>query len=105
MKTQAPEYADKLIEAINLQTKAIQYLADVIGYKADEKNNGKVKLDMKIDKEPPVTYTLDQIKAALNAYARKAGKDKALEFVNKFAGSNNPADIPENKYSEVMEEL
>lgn len=45
---------------------------------------------------------LAALKKTLNAYARQVGKTQALKLVKNFAGSHNPADIPQKDYNDVL---
>ena len=91
-------FGEKLINSIDLLTKAIQYHADVIGMEGD-----KAKLTAEISL-PDKSYTLDDIKSTLNKYAKREGKDAALALVKRFAGSHNPADIKEADYPKIIAE-
>ena len=106
---------NKLIDAIELLTKAIHYHADVIGYQADKENppaaDGKgraIKLELvqeaPPEDEPLVTITLDQVRSALNDYAKKHGKEKAMAFVAKYAETKKPADIDPARYGDLIRE-
>ena len=61
------------------------------------------------EKEPvlPInedTTTIEDIKKLLNGYASEHGADKAFAMVEKLTGgSKNPADIPKDKYSYVVQ--
>jgi len=51
---------------------------------------------------------IDQIalRNFLNAYAKKAGKTKALKLVQEYAeGSKNPDDIPNEKYNDLVKQI
>lgn len=53
--------------------------------------------------EPSKELTLDDIRTLLNAYAKAAGKEKAVALVGKFAnGSRNPADIKPEDYRALV---
>jgi hypothetical protein len=60
--------------------------------------------------EPPVlpidtdSLDMDKIKTLLNGYAKKHGVEAAYGLVEKLSGgSKNPADIPKDKYSYMVE--
>jgi hypothetical protein len=102
-------------EAIHLNTKAIKFHADVVGYKADNENppaaDGKgraVKLQLvqpaPAEDQPLVEITIDQVKSALNSFATKYGKEKAMAFIAKYAVSKKPADIPKERYADLINE-
>jgi hypothetical protein len=103
------DYTDTLTElcqAIDRHSAAIKYAADKIGFAMDNLHPeaaAEITIDPKSFEKPGKEISFDDIKTALNAYAKKEGKEKALELVNKFAGSANPKDIPEDKYSEVIQ--
>jgi len=109
------ELSKKLIETLELQTKAIYYLANVIGHKADDENptdsagKQEVKLDAVVTtktetlEEDHKAVTFEHIKTAINMYAKKAGKEAALELVAKYAkGSKDIKAIDEADYNEFF---
>jgi hypothetical protein len=118
-------YGQQWVDAIDRQTAAmdrlvaaVKYMADVIGFKADDANpkdaEGKAQVLLEInqplpqDDEPLAdapTYTLEDIRKALNAFAKKAGKDPVMEILVKYAQSGKPADINPDQYSELMREI
>jgi hypothetical protein len=112
---ESTELSAKLIDSINLLTKAIHYHADVVGYRADNINppatdgNGRaVQLELKQEAPPEdaplITISLDDVRAALNAYATKHGKEKAMEFISKYSPSKKPADIDPTQYGQLIKE-
>lgn len=63
-----------------------------------------------IDEKPPIipidqqANSIDDIKKLLNAYAQKHGVEAAFGLVEKLTGgSKNPADIPKDKWSYVVQ--
>ena len=48
---------------------------------------------------------LKGLRALLNAYAKTAGKDKALALVSKFSKTGNPKDIPTDSYKDVIKAI
>jgi len=63
-----------------------------------------------LEQRPPIlpieesNLTMDKIKSLLNAYAAKHGVDAAFGLVEKLSGgSKNPADIPKEKYSYLLQ--
>ena len=96
----------ELINAIDRHSAAIKYAADKIGFALD-KIYPEAAAEITIDPLPFVKdekVTIEQVKEALNAYARKTSKDEALALVEKYAGSYNPAEIPEDKFIEVLKD-
>ena len=101
------DYAEKLVSEIDALSKAITYLADVIGYKTDDKNptvNGKAVVTLRAEGKEK-TYTIEEIKAALNKFASSNGKTKTMKLVKSYAKSHNPDDIPEDEYPRIMAEI
>jgi len=106
---------EKLNESIQLLTKAIDYYARVIGYKADGENpagaDGKstVKLEhieaLPAADMPMVVLTIDAVRDALNVYAQKHGKEKTFAALKPFAATLNPSDIPVHQYKELIDKL
>ena len=108
-------------EAIELLTKAIDYHARVIGYKADAENpkdeDGRltVKLDhqeeTKLPEEPvnekqessKKNLTIDDVKQAVNQLARK-DKDAAISIVKKYAETVKLEDIKADDYFSLIKE-
>jgi hypothetical protein len=106
---------NKLIDAIELLAKAIGYHADVIGYQADRENpmaaDGKgraIKLELvqeaPPEDEPLITITLDDVRAVLNSYAKRHGKEKVMDFVGKYSETKKPADIDPARYGDLIRE-
>jgi hypothetical protein len=84
----------------------------VVGLEGDQPHENKpTEYVEKMDTEkPPVipvnedTTTLDDVKKLLNGYAAKHGVEVAFGLVEKLTGgSKNPADIPKEKYSYVVQ--
>jgi hypothetical protein len=113
-------YGQQWVEAIDRQTvamdrlvTAIKYMADIIGFRGDDINpktpDGKAMVTIEIDQplpkddEPLITYTLADLKDALNGYVRKVGKDKAMEYVNQYSISGKVTDIHPDNYNKVIE--
>lgn len=49
---------------------------------------------------------LQGLRDTLNAYVGSAGKDKAYALVEKYTGgSRSPADIPADKYNDILDEM
>ncbi len=115
-KDLAETYADRLVNSIDLLTKALNYHADVIGYKADNANTqDKVTISAEIKEEVltaksattkvPFDVSLKDVKEALNKMAKTEGttKEDVLALVVEFTGdSYNPADIPEDRYEDIL---
>lgn len=102
---------DKLADRVEYNTKAVRYLADCQGFTGDKVNPGEVKLkeDAEIPRDTPIVkevkpYTLDQIRAIMNAYAKKHGKDAALKLVKKYAESMDLRDVKESDYTDLARE-
>ena len=102
---------DKLADRVEYTTKAVRYLADCYGFAGDKVNPGEVKLkeDAEIPRDTPIVkkvkpYTFDQIKAIMNAYAKKHGKDAALKLVKKYAESMDLKDVKESDYTDLARE-
>ena len=99
----------ELTEAIALNTKAINYHANVVGFKADDENptdsegKQKVKLEAEVKgKQEDITF--NHIKTAINMYAKSEGRDDALAMVAKFTtgGTQDIKDIPEEKWHDFF---
>jgi hypothetical protein len=102
------EEMSKLSEAINLNSIAVQYLADVTGHKADKKK----KLELVTPAPEPAAPLVEtppmseeQIMLMINDYAAKNGKDSAYDIVKKFVLSMRIEDIPKSRYKEFVEEV
>lgn len=102
---------DKLADEVGCNTKAVKYLADCYGFTGDKVNPGQVKLkeDAEIPRDTPIVkevkpYTFDQIKAIMNAYAKKNGKDAAMKLVKKYAESMSLKDVKESDYTALARE-
>jgi hypothetical protein len=116
------EKLDKLIDAIILLRDALMYHAGVIGYKADSFNvgpDGKPHTELKLTTppdneitefevmtiEPEKAFTFDEIRSALNAMAKKHGKEKALELVKKYNTDGDIKAIAIEQYASLMSEV
>jgi hypothetical protein len=104
-----------LVEAINLNTQAVRYLADVRGYKADSENPTddqgiqKVKLELVTpvtDPDAPLAATVsvsfDDLRAAVNRFAGVKGKENTLNIIKKFASSGALKDVAEADYDNLI---
>lgn len=118
------EAVGKHIEALNRQADALKYLADVIGFNADkffEKGKNTPAPGMTIEhtlppagtpivptaKQPPPTKpepTLEDVRAAMNAFARRQGKDAALALVKRYSSTLRVEDIAPERYGELLME-
>lgn len=120
-------------QAMNRMTDAIIYLADVIGSKGDAAKmiiSAPVPAeltDSELDPAPaeeepkPTTKketttkggtekpgkseaSLEDVRAAMNAYARKNGKAKALELIDRYSPTRRVEDINPAQYGELLME-
>ena len=49
---------------------------------------------------------MEGLRATLNAFVKTAGKEAAFALVEKYTGgSKNPADIPPDKYNDLMDDM
>jgi DUF1680 family protein len=98
------ETAGEFIRAIDKLTAALHYAADRIGFGAD--NVPPDERPAERNTEPPAEVKIvtdDDLKAALNKYARAAGKQQALDLVARYADSLNPLDIKAEDRAKVLE--
>ena len=116
------EAVSKHTEALNRQVEAIKYLADVIGFNADkffEKGKNMPAPGMTVEHvlppddtpivptvvPPPKTEpTLEDVRAAMNAFARRQGKDAAFALIKKYSSSLKVEDIAPERYGELLME-
>lgn len=118
--------------AVNRMTDAIIYLADVIGGKGDAAKmtvNAPVPAELagseldpapapaKEEAKPAKEETeevsgkpgksepsLEDVRAAMNAYARANGKAKAMELIDRYSPTRKVEDIDPAKYAELLME-
>ena len=116
------EAVSKHTEALNRQVEAIRYLADVIGFNADklfEKGKNTPAPSMTVEhalppddtpvvpaQEPPpkTEPTLEDVRASMNAFARRQGKDAAFALIKKYSSSLKVEDIAPERYGELLME-
>lgn len=111
--------------AVNRMTDAIIYLADVIGGKGDAAKmtvNAPVPAELagsELDPAPAPAKeeteevsgkpgksepSLEDVRAAMNAYARANGKAKAMELIDRYSPTRKVEDIDPAKYAELLME-
>ncbi len=106
IQMELPEDVEAVISLdIRLKTLPIE-TAEPVPEKTEDKQDGPkpdVETEAKAKKPPP---DLDGLRATLNAYVKTAGKDAAFSLVEKYTGgSKNPADIPVEKYNDILDEM
>lgn len=109
--------------AVNRMTDAIIYLADVIGGKGDAAKmtvNAPVPAELagsELDPAPTKEEiegvsgkpgksepSLEDVRNAMNAYARANGKAKAMELIDRYSPTRKVEDIDPAKYAELLME-
>ena len=116
------EAVTKHTEALNRQAEAIKYLADVIGFNADkllEKGkttpapsmtvehvlpNDDTPIVPTVEPPPKPEPTLEDVRAAMNAFARRQGKDAAFALIKGYSSSLKVEDIAPERYGELLME-
>lgn len=98
--------SEVLSESIVTLATAILYLADSIGNKGDGITTKIVDPEVLEKKDINPAVTLDQIKTALNTFAKKHGKEKAIAVLDEFTdGTHRPQDVKPEEYNKLIGEL
>ena len=118
----------KMIAAIDRMTAAIKYLADVMGFAVDKKlseagimakdahpglavsheippDEALKEARTKTAQEAPQSPSepdLETVRAALNAYAKREGKDAALALIDRYCKSRKVEDVPPERYGDLL---
>lgn len=106
-------------QALNRMTDAIIYLADVIGGKGDAARmtvNAPIPAELagsELDPAPAKEVSgkpggsepsIEDVRAAMNAYARANGKAKAMELIDRYSPTRKVEDIDPAKYADLLME-
>lgn len=124
---------NRTAEAIDRMTAALKYLADVVGFGVDRKlseagimakdaHPGMTVSGPAEENSPSPTDagqpppgggraepaknepTVEDVRAAMNAYARREGKSKALALIDRYSPTRRVEDIAPERYGELLME-
>lgn len=117
----------KMTAALERMTAAIKYLADVVGYGVDRKlseagimaKDAHPGLTVSHEIPPdealkeartktaqeapqPTEPTLETVRDAMNAYAKREGKTAALALIDRYCTSRKVEDVPPERYGDLL---
>lgn len=109
----------KMTAALERMTAAIKYLADVVGYGVDRKLSEagimakdahpgltvshEIPPDKALKEAPqPTEPTLETVRDAMNAYAKREGKTAALALIDRYCTSRKVEDVPPERYGDLL---